>query len=744
MANDGGRVTAAHWGAARVFTEDGRIVRTEPFAPDPDPSPIWRILPQAVHHRDRVARPSVRKGWLQGDRARATGSDDFVAMPWDEVLDIAAEEIGRIKRVYGNQAIYAGSYGWASAGRFHHAQSQLKRFLNCIGGFVGHSGSYSLGAAEVIIPHIFGYSDDDYRDSAQEKWDAILANTQTLVAFGGIHTKNAQVVAGGLGEHQTAAYLRAFGQGGGRLVNVSPQRSDSPDYAQWLPVRPGSDTALMLGLAHELERTGRVDRDFLARCAVGYVRFRAYLLGESDGVAKDAAWASGLSGVPAGEIAALAERMATTRTLIAMSWSLQRGENGEQPYWMGATLAAMLGQIGLPGGGFGEGYGTMDSGGAHPVRRLGGGGLPQGENPVGTRIPVARIADMLLNPGMPYQFNGEDCVYPDIRLIMWAGGNPYHHHQDLRRLERAWEKPDCVIVSDPWWTATARRADIVFPSTTPYEREDFAREGANPYVFHMPQLVEPQGEAQNDYDTYRALAARLGVEAAFTEGRSAEDWIAHLFQDFRNRSAAMDVEVPDLDTLRRENWVRIGFPPQPEEGVLAAFRRDPVAHPLPTPSGRIEVFSETIASMGYAGQPGHPVWIAPGEWQGNAARYRLHLLSPQPADKLHSQLEAALADTPDARPMPVRLHPDEAAARGIADGALVEVYNDRGTCLGRAQVTSDVAMGVLILPTGAWYRPDGQGRDTQGNPNVLTRDIGTSPIAQGSTAQTALVEVRPA
>lgn len=743
MAGDQGRVTSTHWGATRIFTEDGRILRADPFEEDPDPSPIARVLPKAVHHADRVARPSVRKGWLRGDRARGAGRDDFVEMPWDEALDIAAEEIGRIRRVHGNGAIFGGSYGWSSAGRFHHAQGQLHRFLNCIGGYVAQKGTYSLAAAEVMLPHIFGMTEIEYRHGAQERWSRIVAHTQTLVAFGGINTKNTQTIAGGTGAHRTAGHLRAFGAKGGTLISISPQRGDSPDFARWLPIIPGTDTALILGLAHELERTGRVDRDFLARCTVGYDRFRAYLLGATDGVAKDAAWAAAISGVPAEEIAALADRMATTRTMIALAWSVQRAENGEQPYWAAATLAAMLGQIGLPGGGLGEGYGTTDSGGTGPLRQLTGGALPQGDNPVGVTIPVARIADMLLNPGMPYAYNGEERTYPDIRLVYWAGGNPYHHHQDLRRLEKAWDQPDCVIVNEPWWTATARRADIVFPATTPFEREDYGRENGDPYLFHMPRLIDPQGEARDDFAIFSGLAARLGAEAAFTDGLDAGAWIARLYDDFRMKSAASGVEVPEYEDLKARNWSRIDAAPQPAESAFEAFRRDPEAHRLRTPSGRIELFSETIAAMGYAACPGHAVWIAPTEWLGARVRFRLHLLSPQPADKLHSQLEAALADEPGARPMPVALHPEEAAARGIEDGALVEVFNDRGVCLARARLTVDVMPGVLILPTGAWYRPDGQGRDTQGNPNVLTRDIGTSPIAQGPTAQTTLVDLRP-
>ena len=146
----------------------------------------------------------------------------------------------------------------------------------------------------------------------------------------------------------------------------------------------------------------------------------------------------------ASSIETLARRMVSTRTLITVSWSLQRAEHGEQPYWMAATLAAMVGQIGLPGAGIGYGYGAIGGIGVS-VKRLSGLTMPQLKNPVDISIPVARIADMLLQAGEPYNFNGQSLVYPDIRLVYWCGGNPFHHHQDLHRLDKAWQQPETII-----------------------------------------------------------------------------------------------------------------------------------------------------------------------------------------------------------------------------------------------------------------------------------------------------------
>ena len=736
------KVTSSHWGAFEVDVEEGRIVATRPFSQDPHPSEIPEIIPAAVHHRTRVSRPSIRRGWLETRRRDGRGSDDFVDLPWDEALDIAAAELDRVREVHGNEAIFGGSYGWGSAGRFHHAQSQVHRFLNCIGGHVASFGSYSTGCAQAIMPHVFGEEFLKLLYEHQEGWSTIHERTETLVMFGGINPKNSQVSMGGITEHETAGWFPRFARKGIRCVNIAPQRTDAPDVCEWIPVRPGSDTALMLALAHVIEDEGLTDRRFLARCTVGFDRFRPYLMGESDGRPKTPEWAGPLCGVDPESIRALARRMAATRTFITVAWSLQRGEHGEQPYWMSAVLAAMLGQIGLPGGGVGYGYGAIGGIGKSLIG-LRGMTFPQLQNPVRAVIPVARIGDMLRNPGRPYDFNGRRKTYPDIRLIYWAGGNPFHHHQDLNGLHEAWRKPETIIVNEPWWTATAKRADIVFPATTPYEREDVGRSNLDDYLFHMPRLIPPVGEARDDYEIFSGLARRMGVESTFTEGCDAGEWIRGLYDEYRSLATDQGLEVPDFETLKEKNWIRLPIRLDgPNRTLFAPFREDPDGSPLKTPSGRIEIFSETIDGFGYDDCPGHPAWLPPKEWLGNAtASTPLHLVSPQPGDKLHSQLESALADVEGARPVALVIHPDDASERGIRSGDLVRVFNARGACKACASVSSDIRPGVVALPTGAWFGDPGDNIDPHGNPNVLTRDAGTSRLGQGCSAHSALVEV---
>jgi biotin/methionine sulfoxide reductase len=741
-------LTVAHWGVYEVEMAGGEAIALRPFRDDPDPSPIGLHMLAPELDRLRIRRPAVRQGWLEGRARQGRGCEPFVEVSWDTALDLAAGELQRVIREHGNRAVFGGSYGWSSAGRFHHAQSQVHRFLNSLGGYVRHADSYSLGAARVLLPHILGPMEELMMHHTA--WEVMERHTRLFVSFGGVPAKNAQISQGGAMEHRIPGGLRRMAQAGCRFVNISPTQDDLDTGAafEWLPIRPNTDTALMLALCFVLHAEALHDEAFLATHCVGFERFLPYLTGAADGQPKTPEWAAAITGLPAARIAALAREMAASRTMLNIAWALQRAHHGEQPFWALVTLAAMLGQAGLPGGGFGLGYGATNLMGS-PHARFGGPTLPQGHNAVRDFIPVARIADMLLNPGAPFTYDGVTHRYPDIRLVWWAGGNPFHHHQDLNRLTTAWEKPETVVVNEQFWTPAARMADIVLPATTALEREDIGYANRESHIVHMPAVKRPAGEARDDYAIFADLAARLGAGERFTEGRSAAAWLRHLYEESRLRAAKVGVVLPDYDGFRQAGVVEIAKPAAPPV-FLAAFRADPEADPLPTPSGRIEIFSAAIAGFGLADCPGHPVWRAPAEWLGAeaAARHPLHLLSDQPTARLHSQLDPSplsLADKVAGR-APLCLNPADAEARGLADGQVVRVFNDRGACLAGLRVTDAVMPGVARLSTGAWFDPaqDGSGLDRHGNPNVLTLDIGASGLSQGCIAQTCLVEVEAA
>jgi biotin/methionine sulfoxide reductase len=752
MSEAGGRKlvhTGSHWGMYDAEVENDRVVGVRAFAKDPRPSPIIETMPSAVHAECRLERPMIRRGWLEhgvkNDRA-GRGVEPFVPVSWGEALDLLAAELTRVRDAHGNESIYASS-GWASAGAFHNARAQLFRFLGCFGGFVNQVTNYSFGAASVIVPHVVGTMEPVA--GGITPWSLIAQHTRLMVLFGGMAPKNTQVSMGGVGRHEDADWLAQARRAGVIFVNISPLRDDAAEAlgAEWLPLRPNTDAALMLGLAHTLIAEDRHDRAFLDRYTVGFERLRAYVMGESDGTPKDAAWASAITEVPAETIRGLARRMAADRTMIAASWSVQRADHGEQPYWMAIALAAMLGQIGLPGGGFGFGY-CAAGGIGRPQLKAPRPQLPTGVNPVKAYIPVARFADMLLNPGAAFDFNGHRLTYPDIHLVYWCGGNPFHKTQDLNRLLRAWQKPDTVIVHESWWTPAARRADIVLPCATTLERNDIEATPTDRYVFAMQRAISPVGEARTEYDIYSALAERLGFHAKFTEGRTEMEWLRHLYETARQQAAKRDLDLPPFEAFWEAGHVELPAPGKPPV-LFETFRRDPAAHPLRTPSGRIELFSEAIAGYGYDDCPGHPAWLEPAEWLGSeqARMYPLHLLSNQPRARLHSQLDCG--DVSRAAKVasrePVLLNTQDAAARGIISGDVVRLHNGRGACLAGAVVTDAIRPGVVQLATGAWFDPLDPAEigslDKHGNPNVLTLDKGTSKLAQCSSAQTALVDV---
>ncbi|MCV4261578.1 molybdopterin guanine dinucleotide-containing S/N-oxide reductase [Pseudomonas capsici] len=734
--------TSLHWGVYRPQVVDGQLEALVPAEWDKDPSPIGDSVAGAIASPTRIKRPAVRRSFLHesGGRPDLRGQEPFVEVSWDVALDLVARELRRIKNAHGNQAIFGGSYGWGSAGRFHHAQSQLHRFLNCVGGYVFSTDSYSLGAGRVLMPHIVGNM--DWLLAAHTSWRNLAEHCELFVAFGGLPAKNAQTSPGGASDHLLGEALQAMSKAGVEFVNVSPLRDDliGPEKNEWLAIRPGSDTALMMALSWVLITRGLHDEAFVQRYTVGYERFRDYLLGHVDGQPKDPHWAEKLTGIAARQITELAQRMASKRTMINVAYSLQRSIHGEQPFWMTVTLAALLGQIGLPGGGFGLGYGCMNNTGSGR-KAFSGPRFEQGSNPVKDFIPVARVADMLLNPGAPFDYNGQQRHYPDIRLVYWAGGNIFHHHQDLNRLLDAWQRPETIIVHEQYWTAQARYADIVLPATTALERNDIGSAASDRFMIAMQQAIEPVGEARDDYSILADLAQRMGVGDTFTEGRDASAWLRHIYEQSRERAETFGVQLPDYEQFWRDGLFEVQYP-ETDMILLKPFRDDPQANPLPTPSGRIEIFSERIAGFGYADCPGHPVWL-----DKPATSFPLHLLSNQPRTRLHSQYDHGACSRASKihEREPLTLNRSDAQARGVSDGDVVKVFNERGAFLAGVIVSGDIRPGVVQIATGAWFDPLVHGQrgslEKHGNPNMITLDVGASSLSQGCAAQTASVEI---
>src|SRR6188474_701723 len=291
----------SHWGAFLAEVENGRVVGVRPFEKDPDPSHLINAIPAGVHSKSRIAQPMVREGWLKNGpgSSKGRGREPFVPVPWDKALDLIAGEIARVRREHGPQSIMGGSQGWSSAGIFNEARVQLHRFLAAGGGYVDSVMNYSFGCALAFLPHVLG--SPQAVTGPLTSWSSIARHGKLMVLFGGANPKNTLVSKGGCASHSTAPSIAELARAGVEVVNISPIRDDGPEALrpEWIPIRPGTDTAVLLALTHTLVSENLHDKEFLAKFCTGFERVVPYLMGQTDGQPKDADWAAAISGVPA-------------------------------------------------------------------------------------------------------------------------------------------------------------------------------------------------------------------------------------------------------------------------------------------------------------------------------------------------------------------------------------------------------------------------------------------------------------
>lgn len=754
--NEGEVITAARWGIVRAHVQGGKMTHLTPFEHDYAPSVNLNGLCQLPYSPSRIRYPMVREGYLKnGPKSREKrGEEKFVRVSWEKALDLVAGEMKRVYGEYGPSAVFGRSYGWMSTGKINASINLQQRLLNLCGGFIGCENSYSTAAISKILPYVVGTG-----DPRCTSWDVVLEKSERVV-FWGCDPLVTNDIDWFTTIHNGAGYIRALRAKGTKTVSVNPIQTDTAEYlgSEWIAPRPGTDCAVMLGMMYELETTGKADHAFLAKYTSGWKELCDYILGKTDGVKKTPEWAEEKSGVPAAKIRELAQDLASHRTMLMVGWGIQRIQFGEQSHWMAYALAAVLGQIGLPGGGIGTNY-HYSNGGSPMAFGPFLGGISAGVKPVkpvtlpwkGSKvIPVARFVECFLNPGKEIDFNGRKVVYPEVHLVMWAGGNPFAHQPDTMKLERAWKKPDTVVVTDTVWTATARHADIVLPAATAFEHNDITNIGTytNDGIVAMQQAIAPQWESKADYVIFSELARRMGVEAEFTEGLDEMGWIRRTYDAARQMGGRMGVKMPEFDAFWKQGYVLFDVKPQDRNYVAwDKFRADPKTNSMSTESGLIQLFSPKIAGYGYKDCLGHPSYFEPTEGVNTkTAATPLALMACKSRYRMHSQLDGTVShDFANIRDRePCWIHPADAKARGIQNGDIVLVKNGRGALLAGAYVTDRVMAGVVVVHHGAWFAPKDlpEGRiDIHGNSNTLTMDEPTSSLACGNIASTALVEV---
>ncbi|MBY8024251.1 trimethylamine-N-oxide reductase TorA [Vibrio fluvialis] len=759
------KVSGSHWGAFRAQIYSGKVQAIKPLETDKHPTDMLNGIKGIIYSPSRVRYPMVRLDWLKKHKysAETRGNNRFIRVTWDEAIDLFYRELERVQKQYGPWALHAGQTGWNQTGAFHNCTAMMQRAVGMHGNYITKVGDYSTGAGQTIMPYVLG-STEVYAQGTS--WTEILKHSDNIILWANDPVKNLQV-GWNCETHQSFGYLdqlkEKIAKGEVNVVSVDPVKNKTQRFLQndHLYINPQTDVAFMLAVAHVLYTEDLYDKKFISTYCLGFDDFIQYVLGNTkDKIERTPEWAAKICGVTPESIRDFARMLVKGRTQLLFGWCIQRQEHGEQPYWMGAVLAAMIGQIGLPGGGISYGHhysgiGVPSTGFAGPggfPRNLDQGAKPKWDNNdfngYSRTIPVARWIDAILEPGKKINHNGNTVTLPGFKMMVISGNNPWHHHQDRNKMKRAFQKLETVVTIDFNWTATCRFSDIVLPACTQWERNDIDSYGSysGKGLIAMHRLVDPMFQSRTDFEIMTELTRRFGRHEEFTRGMDEMEWVRSLYNDCKKANEGK-FEMPEFDEFWEQSVLEFG------EGKPwvrhADFRKDPEINALGTPSGFIEITSRKIGRYGYEHCQEHPMWFEKTERSHGGPgsdKYPFWLQSCHPDKRLHSQMcesEAFRATYAVQGREPVYINPMDAKAKGIKAGDLVRVFNGRGQLLAGAVLSDSYPRGVIRIEEGAWYGPLSEKEGaicTYGDPNTLTLDLGTSELAQATSANTCIVD----
>lgn len=557
------KVTGSHWGAFRAHIYAGKVQEIKPLELDKNPTEMLNGIKGIIYSPSRVRYPMVRLDWLKKHKysADTRGNNRFIRVTWDEALDLFYRELERVQKEYGPWALHAGQTGWNQTGSFNNCTAHMQRAVGMHGNFITKVGDYSTGAGQTIMPYVLG-STEVYAQGTS--WSEILENSDNIILWANDPVKNLQV-GWNCETHESFKYLAELkekvAKGEINVLSVDPVKNKTQRYLEndHLYINPMTDVAFMLAVAHVLYNENLYDKKFIDTYCLGFEEFIQYVQGKTkDKVEKTPEWAAAICGVKADKIREFARMLVSGRTQILMGWCIQRQEHGEQPYWAAAVVAAMVGQIGLPGGGISYGHhyssiGVPSTGFAGPggfPRNLDQGMKPKWDNNdfngYSRTIPVARWIDCLLEPGKEINYNGGKVKLPDFKMMVISGCNPWHHHQDRNRMKKAFRKLQTVVTIEFAWTATCRFSDIVLPACTQWERNDIDVYGSysNKGLIAMHRLVDPLFQSKPDFQIMSELTQRFGRREEYTRGMSEMEWIESLYNDCKKANEGK-FEMPD-------------------------------------------------------------------------------------------------------------------------------------------------------------------------------------------------------
>ena len=719
---------------------DGKIIRLESDDREYDDIDQPRLLACArgkaylrrQYHPDRLTKPLKRVG--------KRGEGKFTEISWQEALQLAASEIKQVINEYGNQALLVpyGTGAYSNTNGSHLA----RRLFNCIGGHLDTYNSYSWACTNVATPTVYGT-----RVSGNQRQDWV--NTRYILMWG---WNPAEMIDG----TNSTYFLKKARQNGAKIICIDPRKTMTAVGLadEWIPIRPGTDTAMMTAMAYVIVSEEMHAADFIRTHCIGFdpsqmptgfedqESYRDYLLGKMDGVPKTPQWAEEITGVPREKIIQVAREYAQIKPgMLYQGYGMQRRAYGEQVVRAGCVLAAITGNIGKSGGwASGLALQAPDGGSSWLA-------FPIGENPAHAQIPVAawdqavtRGTELTAEDGLL----GVDQLNTDVKLIYAVATNCLiNQHMNINRSAKILADESlvkCLIVQDQFLTPTGRFADLVLPVCTAFETygiQDGWKYGEE--LLLMPKLVEPLGESKSDFQICADLADYFGVKEKFTEGLDERGWVSRILLEYREKGFP---EVPLMDEFEDSNIGVYGKRVLEPEIAFKDFCKDPEKYPLNTPSGKIEIFSKTLWEKANPGEiPPIPKYIQ--EWESpfgvEGRDFPLQAIGSHTLHRVHSThdnndwLEEAF-------PHRVFINKLDAEKRGITDGDWVRVFNNRGEMIVPCRVTPRIMPGVVDIPSGAWWTPDESGIDRRGAVNVLTSERLT-PLAHGNAQHTIMIQV---
>ena len=717
-----------------VHVQDGQIVKltTDNCSALEDGVPLCACAKGMNYHKTFLSRDRLR--WPM-KRVGARGEGKFERISWAEAVDTIAREWVRIRDTYGPGSRYV-NYATGISGVLA-GNCLAKRLMALDGGYLGYYNSYSSACMSQATQLMYGTGQTG---NSNEDW----LNSNLIILWGHNPAETRF-------DSSTMHYLKEARRKGIPIIVVDPRKNDTVREldAEWIPLRPATDPAMLDAMAYVIVEEGLQDQDFLDRCCIGFDKahmpdgidpaecYLSYLTGEKDGVPKNPEWAEKITGVPAATIRSLAIRYATAKPAVLLQGlGAQRHAYGEQGVRGGILLACMTGNVGVSGG-WACGSGNNDR---HPMPDM---FLP--ENPYGMKIPSYLWTEAVVRGHELTDLDGVvggGQLKSDVKMIVNLAGNCLiNQHGDINRtavILRDTSKCEFIVCSDLFMTASAKFADILLPGVSMFECENITMPWKHgDFVGYVNKCIEPLYEGRFEYDWLAEVAERLGLGEQFTQGRNARQWLEHIYAQLRKK----EPELPDFETFRKSALYR--YKDNPPVIAFGEQRRDPENHPFPTPSGKVEIFSEKVYRTRYRDFfPAIPRYVEPPEGANDplAEKYPLQMIGWHTKRRCHSihdnNLQLRRID-----PRQMWMHPEDAAARGIADGEEVLVFNDRGRVRTTVKVTTRIMRGVTALSQGSWYRPDADGTDRNGSVNVLT-SLRPTPYARGNAQHTNLVEVR--